>query len=263
MSSLRVAALGGTPVVLHINEYAMQKDNEMTTVTSARATYQQANKSLAAKEAFKWLKEGWQLFKRAPFKLLGLSFVTLFAAGLIQTLTGPIGLGISKWVSPLLATVMWLAIANLAVKGKVSLKGGTIRSWINIALWSLTGPVIAWIQFQIGAMLMGADSVAALANGIVVDVPAWKVGLMMGSATPINLLLLFVPMLLILKRRSISASFTNSIAAVVGAYKPMLVIGAIIFLTVALAPYTFALSGLVLGPIVSCACFVAYQRLFE
>ena len=96
-----------------------------------------------------------------------------------------------------------------------------------------------------------------------VDVPAWKVGLMMGSATPINLLLLFVPMLLILKHRSIPASFTNSIAAVVGAYKPMLIIGALIFLTVALAPYTFALSGLVFGPIVSCMCFVAYQRLFR
>ncbi len=158
----------------------------MTTVTSTRATYHQANKSLPAKEAFIWLKEGWQLFIKAPFKLLGLSFVTLFAAGLIQALAGPIGLGISKWVGPLLATVMWLAIANLAENNKLRLSGGTLRSWTNVALWSLTGPVIAWIQFQIGAMLMGADSVAALANGVVVDVPAWKVGLMMGSATPIN-----------------------------------------------------------------------------
>ena len=235
----------------------------MTTVTSARATYHQANKSLPAKEAFTWLKEGWQLFIKAPFKLLGLSFVTLFAAGLIQALAGPIGLGISKWVGPLLATVMWLAIANLAENNKLRLSGGTLRSWTNVALWSLTGPVIAWIQFQIGAMLMGADSVAALANGVVVDVPAWKVGLMMGSATPINLLLLFVPMLLILKHRSIPASFKNSIAVVVGAYKPMLIIGAMIFLTVALAPNTFALSGLVFGPIVSCMCFIAYQRLFR
>ena len=235
----------------------------MTTVTSARATYHQANKSLPAKEAFTWLKEGWQLFIKAPFKLLGLSFVTLFAAGLIQALAGPIGLGISKWVGPLLAAVMWLAIANLAENNKLRLSGGTLRSWTNVALWSLTGPVIAWIQFQIGAMLMGADSVAALAKGVVVDVPAWKVGLMMGSATPINLLLLFVPMLLILKHRSIPVSFTNSIATVVGAYKPMLIIGVMIFLTVALAPYTFALSGLVFGPIVSCMCFVAYQRLFR
>ena len=235
----------------------------MTTVTSTRAIYHQANKSLPAKEAFTWLKEGWQLFIKAPFKLLGLSFVTLFAAGLIQALAGPIGLGISKWVGPLLATVMWLVIANLAENNKLRLSGGTLRSWTNVALWSLTGPVIAWIQFQIGAMLMGADSVAALANGVVVDVPAWKVGLMMGSATPINLLLLFVPMLLILKHRSIPASFTNSIATVVGAYKPMLIIGALIFLTVALAPYTFALPGLVFGPIVSCMCFVAYQRLFR
>jgi len=190
----------------------------MTTVTSTRATYHQANKSLPAKEAFIWLKEGGQLFIKAPFKLLGLSFVTLFAAGLIQALAGPIGLGISKWVGPLLATVMWLAIANLAENNKLRLSGGTLRSWTNVALWSCTGPVIAWIQFQIGAMLMGADSVAALANGVVVDVPAWKVGLMMGSATPINLLLLFVPMLLILKHRSIPASFKNSIAVVVGAY---------------------------------------------
>ena len=190
----------------------------MTTVTSTRATYHQANKSLPAKEAFIWLKEGGQLFIKAPFKLLGLSFVTLFAAGLIQALAGPIGLGISKWVGPLLAAVMWLAIANLAENNKLRLSGGTLRSWTNVALWSCTGPVIAWIQFQIGAMLMGADSVAALANGVVVDVPAWKVGLMMGSATPINLLLLFVPMLLILKHRSIPASFKNSIAVVVGAY---------------------------------------------
>lgn len=241
----------------------MQKDNVMTTVTTTRATYQQVNQSLPAKEALTWLKEGWQLFAKAPFKLLGLSFATLLTAGLMQALAGPVGLGISKWVSPLLATVMWLAIANLAVKGKVSLTGGTVRSWANIALWSLTGPLIAWIQFQIGAMLMGAEPVAALASGNVVDVPAWKVSLMMGSATPINLLLLFVPMLLILKHRSLSASFSNSIATVAGAYKPMLVIGAMIFLTVALAPYTFALSGLVFGPVVSCVCFIAYQRLFR
>ena len=136
----------------------------MTTVTSTRATYHQANKSLPAKEAFIWLKEGWQLFIKAPFKLLGLSFVTLFAAGLIQALAGPIGLGISKWVGPLLAAVMWLAIANLVETNKLRLSGGTLRSWTNVALWSLTGPVIAWIQFQIGAMLMGADSVAALAK---------------------------------------------------------------------------------------------------
>jgi hypothetical protein len=241
----------------------MKRDNVMTTVTSTRASYQHADKSLPAKEAFTWLKEGWQLFKRAPFKLLGLSFVTLLIAALTQALAGPVGMGISKWISPLLATLMWLAIANLAMNGKVTFSGSTTRAWVNIALWSLTGPVIAWIQFQIGAMLMGTEPIAALASGHIVDVPAWKVGLMMGSATPINLLLLFVPMLLILKHRSISASFTNSFAAVVGAYKPMLIIGAIIFLTVALAPYTFALSGLVLGPIVSCACFVAYQRLFQ
>ncbi|GFD67174.1 hypothetical protein [Alteromonas sp. KUL106] len=235
----------------------------MTTVTSTRAIHQQANKSLPAKEALTWLKEGWQLFAKAPFKLLGLSFLTLLTAGLIQALAGPVGLGISKWVSPLLATIMWLAIANLAVKGKVSLWGGKMRSWANIALWSLTGPVIAWIQFQIGDMLMGAQSMAALASGTIVDVPAWKVGLMMGSASPINLLLLFVPMLIILQNRSIVASFKHSIVAVIDAYKPMLVIGVMIFLSVALAPYTFALSGLVLGPIVSCACFVAYQRLFR
>ena len=235
----------------------------MTTLTSAHTTYQHANKSLPAKEALTWLKEGWQLFKKAPIKLLGLSFLMLLIAGLLQALLGPVGLGVSKWISPILATFMWLAIANLAVKGRVSLSGGTLRSWANIALWSLTGPAIAWIQFQIGDMLMGAESMAALASGNIVDVPAWKVGLMMGSATPINLLLLFVPLLLILKHHSISASFKNSIAAVIGAYKPMLVVGVMMFLSVALAPYTFALSGLVLGPIVSCACFVAYQRLFR
>ena len=235
----------------------------MTTVTSTHATYQQETKELPAKEAVTWLKEGWLLFTKAPFKLLGLSFLMLLTAGLIQALAGPVGLGISKWVSPILATLMWLAIANLAVKGKVSLTGGTIRSWASIALWSLTGPAIAWIQFRIGDMLMGAESMAALANGSVVDVPAWKVGLMMGSATPINLLLLFVPLLLILQHHSISASLKNSIAAVIGAYKPMLLVGVMMFLSVALAPYTFALSGLVLGPIVSCVCFVAYQRLFR
>lgn len=262
MSSERVAAWGGTPVVLNINAYAIKRDKVMTTVTSTRATYQQANKTLPANEAFTWLKEGWQLFKKAPFKLLGLSFLMLLTAGLIQALAGPIGIGVSKWLSPLLTTLMWLAIANLAVKGKVNFSGGTMRSWANVALWSLSGPIIAWIQFQIGAMLMGSESVTALVNGTMVDVPAWKVGLMLGSVTPISLLLLFVPLLLILKQSSIVEALKNSAKALVSAYKPMLVIGTVIFLTVFLAPYTLALSGLVFGPIVSCACFVAYQRLF-
>ena len=109
-------------------------------------------------------ERGVAAFYKSTFQIIGAFFCYFICRGLIQALAGPIGLGISKWVGPLLAAVMWLAIANLAETNKLRLSGGTLRSWTNVALWSLTGPVIAWIQFQIGAMLMGADSVAALAK---------------------------------------------------------------------------------------------------
>ena len=89
----------------------------MTTVTSTHATYQQETKELPAKEAVTWLKEGWLLFTKAPFKLLGLSFLMLLTAGLIQALAGPVGLGISKWVSPILATLLFHVCALLLISG--------------------------------------------------------------------------------------------------------------------------------------------------
>lgn len=235
----------------------------MTTVTSTRETFQKSSRSLKANEAFIWFKEGWALFTKAPLKLLGLSFLFLLIPGLIQLVPGIVGMGVSKWVSALLAVALWLAVFNLATKNTLTLSGGSLRSWLNVALWSLMGPVLAWVQFQIGGALIGSELVAELLSGAMADVPVWKIGLMLASVTPINLVLLFVPPLIILKQRSILASLSSGVAAVVYAYKPMAIMGILVFLTVFLAPYTLALSALIAGPLITCMCVVAFRRLFR
>lgn len=241
----------------------------MTTVTSAsfNQVTTQANKTVSASSL--WFKDGWQLFKQAPIKIF--SVMTLFAIlpGLLQLLPSPFGLMLSKWVGPMLLGVVCLILNNLFCGRGFSVRSQSVgytsilKQWGRFALWSLSGVLLASIQFQVGSILIGSDNMSASLMGDYTNVALWQAGVIFASTTPIAMLLSFVPMLLILQGQSLYRAFRQSVFCVIRAWKPMSVLMLLSIIVVFSVPYTGALSALLVGPYMTCVTFIAYKQLFK
>lgn len=241
----------------------------MTTVTSAsfNQVTTQANKTVSASSL--WFKDGWQLFKKAPIKIF--SVMTLFAIlpGLLQLLPSPFGLMLSKWAGPMLLGVVCLILNNLFCGRGFSVRSQSVeytsifKRWGRFALWSLSGVLLASIQFQVGSILIGSDNMLASLVGDYTNVAQWQAGVIFASTTPIAMLLSFVPMLLILQGQSLYRALRQSVVSVMRAWKPMSVLMLLSIIVVFSVPYTGALSALLVGPYMTCVTFIAYKKLFK
>ena len=79
----------------------------MTTTTSTVNTLKLDSTNAPFSDAAVWLKEGWGLFKKAPFKLFLLMTLFAIVPGLVQLLPAPTGLTVSKWLAPMLMATVW------------------------------------------------------------------------------------------------------------------------------------------------------------
>lgn len=235
----------------------------MTTTTSTVNTLKLDSTNAPFSDAALWLKEGWRLFKKAPFKLFLL--MTLFAIlpGLVQLLPAPIGLTLSKWLAPMLMATVWPLLFNLNSNQGFSFRHNTTwAKWGRVAVWSVVGILLALVQLAVGSTLIGSEQLSALLSGQFVDVERWRVGVMFVSIVPMNMLLIFVVPLLLLSNSSLSAAVKESLATALRVIKPLSVLCLINMLVTFAAPYSL-LPMLLMGPVLACTFFCAYNRLFK
>ncbi|MCQ8883082.1 hypothetical protein NQS96_14995 [Pseudoalteromonas shioyasakiensis] len=235
----------------------------MTTTTSTVNTLKLDSTNAPFSDAALWLKEGWGLFKKAPFKLFLL--MTLFAIlpGLVQLLPAPIGLTVSKWLAPMLMATVWPLLFNLNSNQGFSFRHNTTwAKWGRVAVWSVVGILLALVQLALGSTLIGSEQLSALLSGQFVDVERWRVGVMFVSIVPMNMLLIFVVPLLLLSNSSLSAAVKESLATALRVIKPLSVLCLINMLVTFAAPYSL-LPMLLMGPVLACTFFCAYNRLFK
>ena len=110
--------------------------------------------------------------------------------------------------------------------------------------------------------LIGSEQLSALLSGQFVDVERWRVGVMFVSIVPMNMLLIFVVPLLLLSNSSLSAAVKESLATALRVIKPLSVLCLINMLVTFAAPYSL-LPMLLMGPVLACTFFCAYNRLFK
>ena len=69
------------------------------------------------------------------------------------------------------------------------------------------------------------------------------------------------PVIIALNKKVLQA-LKSSLNAFFYAFKPMCLIALISFLSLLLAPYTFLLSAIITGPILTCISYIAYRSVF-
>lgn len=243
--------------------YFYEKDKLMTTTTSTVNTLKLDSTNAPFSDAAVWLKEGWGLFKKAPFKLFLLMTLFAIVPGLVQLLPAPTGLTVSKWLAPMLMATVWPLLFNLNNQQGFSFKhNATWMKWGRVAVWSVVGILLALVQFSVGSTLIGSEQLSALLSGQFVDVERWRVGVMFVSIVPVNMLLMFVVPLLLLNNASLSAAVKESITTALKVIKPLSMLCLINMLVTFAAPYNL-LPMLLVGPVLACTYFCAYTRLFK
>jgi uncharacterized membrane protein len=88
-----------------------------------------------------------------------------------------------------------------------------------------------------------------------------QVAIIFASAAPIMLIFMFAPAFVLLKQQRVIAATKNSIKIVLKTFSLMLPILLINAFVLFLAPFTLALSAIILGPWLGCLTYVAYKKL--
>jgi hypothetical protein len=219
--------------------------------------------STSASICLTWFSSAWQLFKKAPFSLFGLLILLFVVSGLFQMLPAPTGIFVSKWIAPMLMAVMWPLLDQLSRNEKLSIRGlKDYSGWTKLPVYGVILLLPFFIQLGVAIIMLGNTTATdLLIFGQLGDVQPIHVALIFASASPLALLLMFVPAFLLLKRNSIISSLTNGITMVIRAWQPMLVLLIINTSVLFSAPYTAALSVIMFGPFLLCVNYQAFQYL--
>lgn len=212
----------------------------------------------------KWLKGGWEIYKKAPVKLTLITMFFMLLPAVFQALPAPYGITFSKWLAPMLMALIWPIMHNLSARNAFSFKHeATLAKWVRLALWSLSGIVFMAIHFAFAGLLIEGEQVNALLAGQPVDVAPWRVGSTFAFMTLLQMPFTFVAAQILIANKSILKAVKESVSVILSFYKPMSVLTLISMLIAFLAPYTVVLSALLFGPVLSCCLFSAYKQLIK
>ena len=226
----------------------------MTTITVANQT----NSMLFTQ----WLSQGWTLFTQAPLKLFFTLLALMVIAGLFQLLPAPTGLLVSKWVGACFAALIWPMLDQLAKTGTFSFKGLLAYSgWKYVPLIGLVLMVPFVFQVGVATAMLGNAGFNLIIFGEIAAVTPWQVACIFASSAPLMVLLMFVPAILLLEHTSPKDALSKGVKMVLTAWQPMVGLMIINAVVLFLAPFTFALSAILLSPLLVCANYQAYQSL--
>ncbi|MCC2616759.1 hypothetical protein LJ739_10945 [Aestuariibacter halophilus] len=211
-----------------------------------------------------WLKKGWQLFTNAPFSLFGLLMTLLIIEGGLQLLPAPMGVLLSKLMMAGLMASLWPLLHNLSTNGRLSFASlRQYSGWHRIPLLCLPLLLPFIVQLAVAASLLGRDGLDLLLFAVPVDIAAYQLAMIFAAGAPVSLLLMFAPARILLANDSVGTALRASVSAVLRAWRPLSVVLLINVIVLALVPYTFLLSALLLSPWLMCVHYQAYRGIFS
>ena len=208
-----------------------------------------------------WLKEGFGLFRKSPLKILFFAFLPMLFSGLIQLLPAPFSIIASKWFGAAALTLLWPLLHHIYRTGQFSFKSAfSAGNWLSVALFGLSGILMASMQLCVAMLVIGADAPGLLLHMEPTEVARWQLGVVFASAVPVVLLLAFAPAKILLENQNVMTAISASIRLSVKAWKPLTIVGAGYALQLFSAPY-FIPAVIVIGPLMSCIMYVGYQQI--
>ena len=219
--------------------------------------------SLPANKANQWLKDGFSLFKQAPVKLFLFLLLPLIIEGIFQILPAPYGMLASKWVATFVGSSAVIVIHHLATQKVFSLKSiFKAKNWLSMIPLSAILASAFFIQLFVAKLLLGNDGINLLLFSQPTEVTQWQLGIIFASIIPVTLPVSFASYCVLLGEKNLLQALKSSLNAFFYAFKPMCLIALISFLSLLLAPYTFLLSAIITGPILTCISYIAYRSVF-
>lgn len=207
-----------------------------------------------------WLKEGFGLLRKSPVKIILFAFLPMLFSGLIQLLPTPFSIVVSKWFGAAALCLLWPLLHHVSQTGQFSFKSAfSAGNWLSVALFGLTGIVMAAMQLGVAMLVIGADAPGLLLHMEPTEVARWQLGVVFASAVPVMLLLAFAPAKILLENQNVMTAISVSIKLFFRAWKPLIMVGAGYAVLLFSAPF-FIPAVIIFGPLMSCIIYVGYQQ---
>ena len=187
----------------------------------------------------------------------------LIIEGIFQILPSPYGMLASKWAATFVGSSAVIVIHHLATRKVFSLKSiFKAKNWLSMIPLSAILASAFFIQLFVAKLLLGNDGINLLLFSQPTEVSQWQLGIIFASIIPVTLPVSFASYCVLLGDNNVLQALKSSLNAFFYAFKPMCLIALISFLSLLLAPYTFLLSAIITGPILTCISYIAYRSVF-
>ncbi|MFC4698722.1 hypothetical protein ACFO4O_00925 [Glaciecola siphonariae] len=209
-----------------------------------------------------WLTNAWTLFKQAPFTLIVLVIASMIISGVFQAIPGALGILVSKYVGAMLIFVMWPMLDQIKRTKRLSFKNlGHYSGWKYMPIMALLFMLPFAVNVLTASMILGDSAMDLMFNGNIANVSATQMGLIFASGAIPLVLLSFVAPLIMLGNQTMVDATCKGLQMFAKAHKPMLIVLAIQMLSLFFAPHTFALSALLVAPLMLCLNYQAFHYL--
>ena len=233
-----------------------------STGSNMSTTIQTISSTQDSNSFFHWCKLAFQLFRKAPFTMIGLSLAIMIIAGVFQILPAPYGVVISKIIGAMLIPLLWIVMDQVSEHGSfkfASLKQYT--GYVKLPLLAVVMLLPTIAQVITAAIMLGEQGVDLILFGVIATTSPLQVAIIFAAAAPIMLIFMFAPAFVLLKQQRVIAATKNSIKIVLKTFSLMLPILLLNAFVLFLAPFTLVLSAIILGPWLGCLTYVAYKKL--
>ena len=216
----------------------------------------------ASSQFFDWCKLSFKLLRKAPVTIYALSIATMVFAGIFQILPAPYGVIISKIVGAMLVPLLWIVLHQVDQYSRF--KFSSFKQYSGYRKLPLLGLVMLLpniTQMIVAVIVLGDSGIDLVLFGVISNVSKIQIAIILASAAPVFIIFMFAPAFMLFKHQSVISAAKSSIDTVVQVLPMMLAILALNAVVLFLAPFTFALSGLMLGPWLACLTYVAFKQL--
>lgn len=211
-----------------------------------------------------WLIEGWRLFCRAPFRLFGL-LLLLFAVEMVVQIAIPlVGIPVSKLLVGMLSGVCWLALLQLHSCGRLrplQAIGRVGNKWPPLVGLAFVQLLTYLVQVGVGRLVLGPGAVELLVLAQATNdeiAGEFQLGFILAAGVPLSTLVMFAAPLLLIERQSLGEALITSIRLCFRHALPISMLASLTMLLVFVAPASYLLPVLLLGPWLLCVGLVAY-----
>jgi uncharacterized membrane protein len=240
-------------------------------VAGAEGNFSSEGRAVPASNGWKWITDGWELFKRQPgtWILLLIVFVLLSVVIAVIPILGSIA---SNILWPVFAGGILLGCRELDQGGELAvghLFAGFREHFGKLAvigiLYLVALIVVVLVAFAITGAGIGFGALMGTERaGAEVNVTAILLGVLVGLAliVPVVMAVWFAPTLIVLNDLGVGDAVKASFGACLRNIIPFLVYGAIGMGLAIVASIPLGLGWLVLGPTLAASVYAAYRDIF-